>query len=308
MMVGEWLRAIGVVSTVDLLRIEHLRDDLDTTARAAAGLIRSHADPALSLPLRLSKSLLANLESCERRALAVAGSGSDLEMSAPMLAGRALDQFVAHRLFVGRVLEPLPVLDEMFDACGDQEAHDALAQMEKADAVDLLEPMAAAADAWADVDEDWQPRLQSRAVAMFADGDVICSGVLDVELGGAGTPHPGVVVEVKSGSVASSHAHEVYLYALLVALRDRRAPAVVARWYPGKMPAGVEVTDGLLSSTTERLRDAMMRWSELTCGDPPAERPGPWCDWCPELTDCQVGTTAVANRGEVANGGDVDSR
>ena len=301
MTVGEWLAGVEAGPGVDPALIEALRDDLDATAWRASALVRDHLDPAESLPLRLSKSRIADVESCERRAVAAAGSDADSALSTAMLAGRALDQFVTHQLFAGRVLEPVPALAQMLDACGDQAALDALVQMEGGAAADLLEPMSAAAEAWADVDADWQPRLQSRAVATFAGGDVICSGVLDVELGGPSTPHPSVVIEVKSGAVAASHAHEVYLYALLVALRDRRAPAVVARWYPGKEPAGVKVGDGVLSSATERLRDAIVRWAELTCGETPLERPGSLCDWCPDLADCPTGRSALAERpdGEV---------
>ncbi len=306
-MVGEWLASIGPGPTVEPASIgaravdpgiiSELRVHLDESARAAADLVRGEGFVS-SLPIRLSKSRLADLESCERRALAAARSTADPVPTARMLAGRALDQYIAHQLFDGRVLDPVPALAEMLEACGDEDSLESLVGMDDGEAAELLEPMAAAAAAWSDVGADWRPRLQSRATSVFADGDVICSGILDVELGGAGTPHPGVVVEVKSGAVASSHPHEVYLYALLVALRDRRAPAVVARWYPGKAPAGVPVTEGMLRSAAERMCDAMLRWAELAIGDVPEERPGSSCGWCPDLADCPTGRAATSDGGE----------
>ena len=116
----------------------------------------------------------------------------------------------------------------------------------------------------------WAPRTQCRAALVLADGACICSGVVDVELGGAATGLPGVVVEVKSGAVAAAHPHEVYLYALLVALRDGAAPAAVARWYPGADPVVLPVTLGVLESAAARLSAGAGLWAGA---DRPARPP-----------------------------------
>lgn len=294
MTVGGWLRGIDASAAVESAVIDELRAELEAAAGSAAEWVRAGEGRSSSLPIRLSKSRLADLESCERRALANALPRASPEPSAAMLAGIALDQFVAHRLFAGRVLDPPGALAEMLAASGDLVSLEALERLDRSSASELLAPMAAAAEAWADVDNGWLPRLQSRAVAVFARGDLICSGVMDVELGGEGTGRPGVVVEVKSGTVGPSHVQEVYLYALLVALRDGRAPDVVARWYPDRSPAAVSVTEGVLRAAAARLGDAMLRWSELLSGSIPVERPGPSCSWCPDLAICPGGNGAMA--------------
>jgi hypothetical protein len=86
--------------------------------------------------------------------------------------------------------------------------------------------------------------------------------------------------------VASAHPHEVYLYALLVALRDRAVPAVVARWYPGADPVGLPVTLGVLEAAAARLAAGTRQWAELLSGAVPDERAGGWCGWCPDRAEC----------------------
>ena len=165
----------------------------------------------------------------------------------------------------------------------------------------LVGPLAGAvADAWTGIDPRWAPQVQSRASVVLADGAVICSGVVDVELGGRGTGRPGVVVEVKSGTAAAAHVHEIYLYALLVALRDGTSPAVVARWYPGADPSGPKVTMGVLEAAAARLVAGLGTWTALLLGDPAQERAGGWCSWCPDEPVC---TSAPARSGPDAGSG-----
>src|SRR5690606_7197877 len=124
------------------------------------------------------------------------------------------------QLAVGRVLEPLPALVSMLTAVADDESLALLDDVPLADAESALEPLAVAvADTWAGLDPALVPRTQVRASTVLAGGSVICSGVVDVELGGPTTGLPGVVIEVKSGRPAPEHQAEAYLYALLVALR-----------------------------------------------------------------------------------------
>ncbi|HNA37260.1 MAG TPA: hypothetical protein PLZ72_12990, partial [Microthrixaceae bacterium] len=75
-------------------------------------------------------------------------------------------------------------------------------------------------------------------------------------------------------------------YALLTALRDGRAPAAVARWYPGGALATMAVTSDVLESAARRLGAAIDAWAELAVGRPPRERPGPACSWCPDAGVC----------------------
>ncbi|MGB3412001.1 MAG: hypothetical protein WBA45_12485 [Microthrixaceae bacterium] len=294
--------------------IEELRDFLDGQAHVAT----RDLDPKL-LPLRLPKSRLADLERCERTAVAQAAPLTEPKpLTNEMFRGAALDRFVVYQLTVGRVLDPVEVLRAMFAAGGEAELLDHMDLMEEADSTALpsmLDPLATAvADGWSGIDQVWLPRTQSRATAAFDDGRAVCSGRLDVELGGVVTGLPGVVVEVKSGEPRSEHVAEIYYYALLVALRDRRAPIAMLRWYPGAAPVIAPVSAELLESVAVRIADSMLIWAALVAGADrsgpddsgagdsglddsgagdsgvgdaqPSEKPGAWCNWCPDADRC----------------------
>jgi hypothetical protein len=302
MSVQSWLDPLvaeAVAPGVSSDELEALREDLDDVARRAVHSVGGLA-PA-QLPLRLPKGRLADLERCERTAVARAGSAEPPTLGAAALRGTALDHYVAHQLVAGRVREPVADLTSMLEAWGDWDSLAALDELGP-DADATLSPLAAAvAEEWGGIDPAWVPRTQVRATLSLADGTCSCAGVVDVELGGPGTGRPGVLIEVKSGNVAMSHPHEAYLYGLLVSLRDRSAPAVVARWYPGAEPVGLPVTLGVLEAAAARLGAGVQRWAELVAGDEPDERAGAWCGWCPDRAVCP---SAAAEVGAPASGDD----
>ncbi len=290
MPVPSWLSDLVMPTAVDAGSIAELRAELDGAARAAL-LHAGHVDADL-LPLRVPKGRITEIERCERSAVASARPAAP---SAPetgtdalgLLRGIALDRFVTHQLVAGRVLEPSAALRSMCDAEGELDLVEQIDGLDESTLAESLDPLASSvADAWTGIDPSWAPRTQSRATIVLAAGDVICSGVVDVELGGPTTGLPGVVVEVKSGRPASSHQAEAYLYALLVGLRDGVAPVNVARWYPGSPPAGTPVTLGVLEAAAARLTDAIGTWAELRAGRPAGESPGRWCRWCADAEVC----------------------
>jgi hypothetical protein len=300
MSVSTWLESLPSPAPIAPDELEHLRDDLDRSVRDCLDAVGDRLDPDL-LPLRLPKGRLADLERCPRSALARFRDTGAHAPGAAALRGTALDQFVTHQLVAGRVREPLADLTSMLTVSADQDSLDALREMGHETATELLDPLATSvAEAWVGIDARWAPRSQSRASLLLAAGACNCSGVVDVELGGAGTGLPGVVIEVKSGSVASAHPHEVYLYALLVALRDRAAPAVVARWYPGADPVGLPVTLGVLEAAAARLAAGARQWAELLAGSVPDERAGGWCGWCPDREVCPSASVDGERRDMVA--------
>lgn len=285
MTVAAWLEALPDPVPIPGSELHALRAELDAAAAAALGAVP--APLAAALPLRLPKRRLVDLERCERSAVAHHREPAGAPGGIAALRGRALDQFVAHQLVAGRVREPVADLHSMLHTDGDWDSLELLDELDVAVAEAELAPLAAAvADAWSGIDPVWSPRTQSRATLSLADGAVRCDGIVDVELGGAGTTRPGVLIEVKSGSAASAHPHEAYLYGLLVALRDGVAPAVVARWYPGADPVGLPVTLGVLESAAARLTAGTTRWAELLGGAAPVERGGGWCAWCPDRDVC----------------------
>ncbi len=292
-LVDRWWSRVAAPTPIAPAELVELREELD--AAAAAAMSRVHID-ADDLPVRLPKSRLADLARCERSALASARSVDPRRREGAealgLLRGIALDHFVTHQLTEGRVLEALPALVSMLTAVADDESLELLDSVSIDEAETALAPLAASvADSWGGFDPAWMPRTQSRASLVLAGGAVICSGVVDVELGGPTTGLPGVVIEVKSGRPAPEHQAEAYLYALLVALRDGVAPVGVARWYPGSDPASTPVTLGVLEAAAARLADTTETWVELVAGRTPEESPGVWCRWCVESDRCPSART-----------------
>lgn len=290
-----------------------LRSLLEDASTRAVELLDGH-DAADRLPLRLPKGRVAELAACERFAVARHTAPHDGPSSVPMMRGIALDRYVLHELAVGPVADPLEDLLSMLDAQADHAMRDQVIA-----AADRLElgPLAGAARDWAGIEPSWWPRTQTVAAVHLADGRVLCEGRVDVELGGPLTDRPGVVVEVKTGRPHRTHLAEVTHYALLVTFRDGRAPALVARWYPGGSLAHLPVTADVLRSAALRLAAAIGTWAELHAGRPPTETAGPACAWCPHADLCpsarppsdplaepEAGWDAGVDGGGVDGGGD----
>ena len=288
-----WWTQVAAPTPIAPASLVELREELDAAAVSAMSRSRLDAD---DLPVRVPKSRLADLARCERSALASARSFDTRRREGAealgLLRGIALDHFVTHQLTEGRVLEALPALVSMLTAVADDESLELLDAVSIDEAETTLAPLAASvADSWGGLDPAWMPRTQSRASLVLAGGTVICSGVVDVELGGPTTGLPGVVIEVKSGRPAPEHQAEAYLYALLVALRDGVAPVGVARWYPGSDPASTPVTLGVLEAAAARLSDTTATWVELVAGRTPEESAGAWCRWCADADRCPSART-----------------
>lgn len=288
--VGEWLESVergSSGSVVEASALDELRGDL--SAGIAADLGRLGTDHAG--PVRVPKGRVIALQACERKALADSRPSAERQVSAPMLRGVALDRFIAHQLLGGRVLEPVEAMRSILAADGGDEWLSMLDALDDDQSAAMLDPLATVvAEDWGDVAARWLPRTQSPASVLFAGAEQsplgVTSGSVDVELGGRLVGLPGVLVEVKSSSAVSSHATETYLYALMVAMRDHEAPAVVARWYPRSSVAATPVTIGVLESAAAGLGDAYRRWVDLLLGRSPEERPGTHCRWCPDSDVC----------------------
>lgn len=293
MSVDSWLAALPLGAPIAAAELTALRHDLEESAAMSLRAVQHHLPPDL-FPIRMPKSRLAHLQQCQRSALAHFDDPARDLTGVATLRGTALDHFVAHQLVAGRVREPVADLGSMLSAVADRDSLAALEGLGPHEAAELLDPLAASvADSWTGIDPAWVPRVESRASVVLADRRCVCSGVIDVEFGGATTDRPSVLVEVKSGRAAAAHQDEIYLYALLVALRDGVAPGVVARWYPGADPTGLTVTLGVLEAAARRLSDGVRRWLELLAGDTPTESPGAWCTWCPDRSACPSAATGA---------------
>ena len=156
--VATWLGSLPLTDPPTAVELQELRADLDHSVTTSCRAVRAHLDVDL-LPARVPKSRLADLQRCERSALArfrdVAPAVGDA-----VLRGTALDQFVAHQLTAGRVREPVADLTSMLTAAGDWSSLAVLDDMDLAEAAALLEPMAAAvAASWSGIEPAWAPRV-----------------------------------------------------------------------------------------------------------------------------------------------------
>lgn len=265
--------------------LAEIRADLERAATRAVALVDGH-DASGVLPLRLPKARVIALGDCERFAVARHATdlaGVDEAPSPSVLLGLALDVYVEHELVEGPVADPVDDVSSWLEARGDLDVRDGF--IAGADPAALV-PLASAARAWSGLDADWWPRTQAAAAVHLAGGAVRCDGRTDVELGGPLSGRPGVVVEVKVGRPHPGHLAEATHYALLVALRDRVAPALVARWYPEGSFAVMSITVDVLHSASRRLADAIGAWAEMQVGRTPRERSGPACAWCPDADRC----------------------
>jgi hypothetical protein len=188
--VATWLASLPLTDPPTAVELQELRADLDHSVTTSCRAVRAHLDVDL-LPARVPKSRLADLQRCERSALARFRDVAPVVAGDAVLRGTALDQFVAHQLTAGRVREPVADLTSMLSAAGDWSSLAVLDDMDLVEAAALLEPMAAAvAASWSGIDPAWAPRVECRASVVLADGACVCS-VVDVELGGVTTDRPG---------------------------------------------------------------------------------------------------------------------
>lgn len=298
---GRWERGeLGAVASAD--EIAELRDDLEAAARAASAAA-GDADLA-SNPIRLSKRRITDLLACERHLAVTAGDGPGGGPADEALhLGVLVDVLAEHHVVSTRArLEPEP-LDLALDLCRARgrdldatvewvEALDPDARRNFAERVDekrtrLLAP-------WPAFDPAWWARTQERVSLALADGDVVLSGAADVTVGGHPTGWPVLVIEVKSGSFSIEQRDDGLVYGLLLAARDRRAPAAaVTVTAAGGVHVEIATADRLATAAL-RVGVAIRAAGELAGGRPPAERPGARCERCPVRSACASGLAAAA--------------
>ena len=241
-------------------------------------------------PLRLTKAVVTWLLRCPRRALA-----GDDERSAgtDLVAGLVVD---AAAKLATLVPQRPPTLDDALDyldAMGDTVARDHLADLgpgASAVTADLAVRIDRLAGVWPrGIDPAWWPRVEEPVRVRFADGAVALGGRLDLLLGGPPTALPAVVVEVKGGTWYDGMRADGHLYALMVALRDRRAPAAVVTVVADGTTQVEPVRPAVLASAADRIGEALRVAGSLAAGEPPATMPGPHCGHCPVRPDCAPG-------------------
>jgi hypothetical protein len=284
--------------------VADVRHHLEAVAREAVA--RAGDADLASNPIRLSKGRLSDLLACERHLVATAderaagGPGDEA-----LHLGVLIDLLAEHHVVAGRAglaPEPLALGLELCEAAGEEKAVTvawvAALEGEARHAFEarLLEKQAGLLASWPAFDPRWWGRTQERASVGLADGDVVLSGRADVTVGGAPTPWPILVVEVKSGAFTIEQRDDGLIYALLLALRDGQAPAgAVTVTADGAVHVEAATADRL-HTAAERLGAAILAAGELAGGRPPVARAGARCDRCPVSVGCPEGAARADAR------------
>jgi hypothetical protein len=291
----------GAVDAADT-DIAGLEEDLDAAARAAAAVGGWHPDD----PLRLTKAVVTWLLRCPRRALAPPDPAGGDELVAGMVvdaAAKLATLVPQHRPTLDEAIGFLAatcdtaMAERLADVTGDRSGNtgspDALPDT-RADATTRLRVELAArverlADAWPAIDPAWWPRVEDPVRIRLAGGAVVVTGRLDVALGGPPTGRPAVVVEVKGGRWQDGMRADVHLYALLLALRDGRAPVAAVTVVADGTTEVEPVRPAVLTSAAGRVEEALRVAAGIAAGEPAAAHPGPYCGHCPIRADCPPG-------------------
>jgi PD-(D/E)XK nuclease superfamily len=297
---------LGAPASVE--EVEALRHELEGVARAAA----AEAGPAdlATNPIRLAKRRITDLLACERYVVET-GDGDGRSDDERVHRGVLVDLLAEHHVLTGRPRpdpEPLELGLDLCRALGREktrtvewvEALDPTAR--KAFADEVAERRDVLLAGWPAFAPRWWARTQEPVHVGLADGEVVLAGRADVVVGGPPTPWPALVIEVKSGTFGMEERDDGLVYALLLALRDGRAPAaaITATAVLGALEgperatarAGrVHVERGTadrLRTAAGRVADAISRAGALAGGRPPVARANRRCDWCPARSRCEA--------------------
>ena len=269
-----------------------LHSSLDGAATAATPIGGWTPDD----PLRLSKTAVTWLLRCPRRALADGGTG----VTDDLVAGLVVDAAAKLATLVPQRPPTVEAALAYLEASGDTTATVHLADRGAAAEGlrrDLAGRVAALAAVWPRIGPGWWPRVEEPARVRLAGGAVMVAGRLDLLLGGPPTGRPAVVVEVKGGRWHDGMRADGHLYALLVALRDGRAPRAVVTVVADGTTQVEPVRPAVLVTAAERVEQAMAVAAAIAAGEPPATHPGGHCPHCPLLPGCPAGRAGRVDDG-----------
>ena len=305
---------LGAPATTE--EVAELRHELEAVARSAAA--EAGAADLASNPIRLAKRRITDLLACERYVVEV-GDGEGWGDDDRLHRGVLVDVLAEHHVMTGRARPDPDPLELGLDLCRalGREKEPTVEWVEALDpdarhafGVEVAERRDLLLAGWPAFAPRWWARTQEAVQVGLADGEVVLSGRVDVVVGGPPTPWPALVIEVKSGSFGMEERDDGLVYALLLALRDGRAPAAAVTATavlggqdrfdaPRPLSGRLHVERGTadrLRTAAGRVADAITRAGALAGGRAPAERANRRCDWCPARTRCDTARTRSADR------------
>jgi len=260
------------------------------------GLADLAAELTPDQPVFVSKHALTTIHGCE--AHHAAGSG-DFEWTIASARGtvahKAIEVLVHHR---GEAF-PVSLVDEGIARLLNDERSNIGAFLGRASEYDLAELRAAAVakvsafqECFPPLRDRWYPVVESRSRVDLFGGRIALSGKTDLTLGRS--PRK-VIIDLKTGWVASTHREDLRFYALVETLKLGAAPRKLATYYLDSASTHPEdVTLGTLQAAARRTIDGVRRIIEVTrLEEEPKIRPGPQCRWCPLQTTCDQGIAAL---------------
>jgi hypothetical protein len=134
------------------------------------------------------------------------------------------------------------------------------------------------------------PRTETSLRAELCGGMVVLSGRVDLSLGAPdGTRAGRVLVDLKTGTTAPGHLHDLRFYALLETLRCGVPPLRLASSYLEEGRLAVEdVDEDVLEAALRRVVRGARAVLELRLGlRSAAVTPNPACRWCPAREGCE---------------------
>jgi len=245
----------------------------------------------------VSKHALSSIHSCEAQHIANQDAFSWTVASARgIVAHKAIEVLVHYR---GEPNPPDLVDEAMSRLVGDEHSDvgrfiGGLPEFDRAELRALaVDRVAAFEETFPPLKARWSPRTESKSRVELFEGRIVLAGKTDLTLGRAGDK---VIIDLKTGRTTRAHREDLRFYALLETIKLGVPPRKVASYYLDTARTDPEdVTEGTLRAATRRTVDGVRRIVAVTrLGEEARKRPGPHCRWCPLLSECSEGSSALA--------------
>jgi hypothetical protein len=246
----------------------------------------------------ISKHKVASVLGCEVQHLLP----DDFTWSPAVAGGQ-----VAHRaiqLGINWRGDPVPadLVDEAIVRLADEDSSlgDWIERLDEGDRADLtgfaVDKVIKFQECFPPLDRRAAPTTES-SVRWPNDGPIVLSGKVDLSIGRpSGAESRKVIIDLKTGWVATKHREDLRFYALVETLRTGVPPRKLASFYlDAGEPVVEDVNERTLLTASRRMLDAVHAEIELQVeGRQPVKRPGTSCKWCSIANECSEGQAFLA--------------